>query len=68
MRADDAEDVVRRYATAGFWLLVIYAVVTTIAIGGVLWFETVVRQSPPVIECAVPVTRHNGGTMGGAQK
>lgn len=68
MRADDAEDVVRRYATAGFWLLVMYAVVTTVAIGGVLWFETVVRQSPPVIECAVPVTRHNGGTMGGAQK
>jgi len=64
----EAEDVVRRYATAGFWLLVIYAVVTTIALGGVLYFETVVRQSAPVIECAVPVTRHNGGTTGGADK
>ena len=34
----------------------ITATVATVALGGVLYFETVVRQSPPVIECAVPIT------------
>lgn len=48
--------ITRRYATAGFWLLVSYAVVATLALGFVLYFETVVRQSPPVIECVAPST------------
>ena len=42
------------YARAGFVLLVAYAIVTTTAIGFLLYYETVVRQSPPVIECAAP--------------
>jgi len=46
-----------RYATVGLYVLVTYAIVTTIGLAFVLYFETVVRQSPPVIECAVPVTR-----------
>ena len=46
------------YSRAGFTLLVTYAVVTTVALTFLMYFETVVRQSPPVIECAVPVTRH----------
>jgi len=40
------------YARAGFVLLVAYAVLTTTAIGCLLYYETVVRQSPPVIDCA----------------
>lgn len=40
------------YARAGFVLLVAYAIVTTTAIGCLLYYETVVRQSPPVIDCA----------------
>lgn len=46
-----------RYATVGLYVLVTYAMVTTIGLAFVLYFETVVRQSPSVIECAVPVTR-----------
>ena len=42
------------YARAGFVLLVAYAIVTTTAIGFLLYYETVMRQSPPVIECAAP--------------
>lgn len=50
------EPLTAAYARAGFVLLVAYATVATVALGGVLYFETVVRQSPPVIECAVPIT------------
>ena len=47
-----------RNATVGLYVLVTYAMVTTIGLTCLgLYFETVVRQSPPVIECAVPVTR-----------
>jgi hypothetical protein len=42
------------YARAGFVLLVAYAVLTTTAIGLLLYYETVVRQSPPIIECIAP--------------
>lgn len=60
-----ADRITLRYATAGFWLLVSYAVVATLALAFVLYFETVVRQSPPVIECAAPSTH---GTPNGTPK
>ena len=43
-----------RYAEAGFWLLISYATVATLALTYLVHYETVVRQSPPVIECVAP--------------
>jgi hypothetical protein len=54
MTAPAPDALTTAYARAGFVLLVAYAVLTTTAIGLLLYYETVVRQSPPVIECAAP--------------
>jgi hypothetical protein len=48
------DDLQRRYAVAGFWLLVTYASLCTVAVGWWLYYETVVRPSPPVMECPAP--------------
>ena len=54
MTAPVSDPLTTAYARAGFILLVAYAVVTTTAIGCLLYYETVVRQSPPIIECIAP--------------
>jgi len=54
MTAPAPDPLTTAYARAGFVLLVAYAVVTTTAIGCLLYYETVVRQSPPIIECIAP--------------
>lgn len=48
-------DIQRLYARAGFFVLVTVAASCLSAVFAVLYFETVIRQSPPVLEaCTSP--------------